>query len=127
MDIAISREQIKHSVQENPWHLANKVLYDLCEIHFEHDTAEKVLAKTLLIGLFWLHRTKINKDGLVPLIVRSSFQNKKVEKASGYYVNPLHWNIQKQRCLSIPNNCYNYERIKCIALLSFNRGFHFLL
>ena len=47
--------------------------------------------------LFWLHRSKTNKDGLTPLILRLSNNNKKVEKATGYYINANDWNIQKQR------------------------------
>src|SRR5258705_13205892 len=48
--------------------------------------------------LFWLRRTKINKQGLVPLMLRLSFQNKKVDKATGYYIDPSQWNLTKQ-CL----------------------------
>lgn len=47
--------------------------------------------------LFWLHRTKTNKEGLAPLILRLSYQNKRTEKATGYYVNPKDWNIARQR------------------------------
>jgi integrase len=47
--------------------------------------------------LFWLHRTKINKDGLVPLMVRLSYQSKRADKATGFYVNPKQWNTNKQR------------------------------
>ncbi len=47
--------------------------------------------------LFWLHRCKKNKDGLVPLILRISFQNTKKNKATGYYINPDQWNVEKQR------------------------------
>ena len=54
------------------------------------------MANTIKV-LLWLHRTKINKDGLVPLILRLSYQNKKVEKSTGYYIDPKDWNILKQR------------------------------
>lgn len=47
--------------------------------------------------LFWLHQSKMNKDGLAPLILRLSFQKTKVDKATGYYVNPEQWNTSKQR------------------------------
>ena len=54
------------------------------------------MANTIKV-LLWLHRTKINKEGLVPLILRLSYQNKKVEKSTGYYIDPKDWNILKQR------------------------------
>ncbi|MFL9483854.1 hypothetical protein ACI6Q2_13840 [Chitinophagaceae bacterium LWZ2-11] len=43
-------KQIKNCQKINEWHLGNKVLYDLCSTNFKHDTTEKILAKTLLIG-----------------------------------------------------------------------------
>lgn len=47
--------------------------------------------------LFWLHRSKMNKEGLVPLIVRLTYQKQRTEKATGFYVIPDQWNITKQR------------------------------
>lgn len=47
--------------------------------------------------LYWLHKTKTNKQGLAPLILRISYQKNKAEKATGYYVNPKDWNSPKQR------------------------------
>lgn len=47
--------------------------------------------------LLWLHKSKINKEGLAPLIIRLSYQNKRVDKATGYYANPKDWNATKQR------------------------------
>ncbi len=40
---------------------------------------------------------KINKEGLAPLILRLTYQNKRAEKATGHYVNPKDWNAAKQR------------------------------
>ena len=54
------------------------------------------MANTIKV-LLWLHRTKTNKEGLAPLILRLSYQKKKAEKATGYYVNPKDWSIIKQR------------------------------
>jgi integrase len=54
------------------------------------------MANTIKI-LYWLHRSKMNKDGLVPLMLRLSYQNKKVDKASGHYINPKLWSTEKQR------------------------------
>ena len=50
--------------------------------------------------LFWLRRNKINKEGLMPLMLRLSFQNRRADKATGYYVNPNDWNGSKQRLKS---------------------------
>ena len=54
------------------------------------------MANTIKV-LFWLHRTKTNKEGLAPLILRLTFQKSRVEKATGYYVIPDDWIIPKQR------------------------------
>jgi integrase len=49
--------------------------------------------------LFWLRRTKVNNEGVVPLMLRITYQNKKAEKATGYYVKPDDWNIAKQKLI----------------------------
>ena len=54
------------------------------------------MANTLKL-LYWLHKTKANKQGLAPLILRISYQKSKAEKATGYYVNPKDWNSPNQR------------------------------
>lgn len=46
----MTSKQIDDCQKTNEWELANKVLYDLCLTNFTHDTNEKILAKTLLIG-----------------------------------------------------------------------------
>ena len=46
----MTSKQINKCQKINEWHLGNKVLYDLCSTNFTHDTTEKILAKTLLIG-----------------------------------------------------------------------------
>lgn len=43
-------QQIENSKKDFGWDLGNKILYDLCRNNFTHDTADKVLAKTWLIG-----------------------------------------------------------------------------
>ena len=50
MDTILTKEQLDNCVNDNPWDLGNQVLYDLCANHFTHDTAQKILAKTWLIG-----------------------------------------------------------------------------
>ncbi len=58
-------------------------------------TKKKEMANKIKV-LFWLRRTKINNRGLAPLMLRLSFQNKRVDKATGYFVNPDQWNSTKQ-------------------------------
>jgi hypothetical protein len=43
-------KQINNCQKINEWHLGNKVLYDLCSTNFTHETTQKILAKTILIG-----------------------------------------------------------------------------
>src|SRR6187549_962454 len=47
--------------------------------------------------LFWLHRSKLNTKNQAPVILRLSFQSKRIDKATGYYVSPQNWNMKKQR------------------------------
>jgi len=54
------------------------------------------MANTIKL-LFWLHHSKKNKEGLVPLMTRLSFKGKQVNKASGYYIKPTLWHLQKQK------------------------------
>src|SRR5882672_6480956 len=54
------------------------------------------MANTIKV-LFWLHRSKANKEGLVPLVVRLTFKGKRAEKATGFYIETSQWNTQKQR------------------------------
>lgn len=51
--------------------------------------------------LLWLHRSKVNKDGRMPLILRLSYQRQRAQKAIGYYVNPKEWNADKQKVRGI--------------------------
>lgn len=46
----MTSKQIENCQKINDWNLGNKVLYDLCSTNFTHDTIEKILAKTWLIG-----------------------------------------------------------------------------
>ena len=62
----MSSKQIDNCQKINEWNLGNKVLYDLCSTNFTHDTTEKILAKTLLIGRAYaaaIERRK-NKNGI---------------------------------------------------------------
>ncbi|MPR31782.1 hypothetical protein [Salmonirosea aquatica] len=66
MDTTLTIEKIENCLAKKPWDLVNQVLYDLCTNYFKHDTAEKILAKTLLIGRAYaaaIERRK-NKSGI---------------------------------------------------------------
>lgn len=54
------------------------------------------MANTIKL-LFWLHRSKQNKYGLVPLVVRLTYQNRRVDKATGHYIDPKQWVTSKQK------------------------------
>ena len=54
------------------------------------------MANTIKV-LFWLHRSKKNKEDLAPIILRLSFRNKKVDKAIGYYINPDQRGVERQK------------------------------
>ncbi len=47
--------------------------------------------------LFWLHRSKTNNQGKVPLMLRLTFQNQRQDKATGFYIDPQQWNTKRQR------------------------------
>lgn len=46
----ISRQLIDDCLKPKVWDLGNETLYRLCENHFDHSSAEKIIAKTWLIG-----------------------------------------------------------------------------
>ncbi len=54
------------------------------------------MANTLKI-LYWLHKSKSNKNGDAPLLVRLTYQKSRAEKATGFYINSKEWNADKQR------------------------------
>lgn len=61
----MTSKQIENCQKSKPWDLGNKVLYDLCRQNFTHDTTERILAKTLLIGRAYaaaIERRKNKKD-----------------------------------------------------------------
>src|SRR5262249_12221701 len=45
---------------------------------------------------FWVRRSQLNKSGEGPLMLRLSFQGKRVDRTSGYYVSPSSWDSVKQ-------------------------------
>ena len=45
--------------------------------------------------LFYLKRSKINSDGLVPVCLRITIDSERVEISSKRYVNPAQWNTNR--------------------------------
>jgi hypothetical protein len=79
-------KQINNCQKLNEWHLGNKVLYDLCSTNFTHDTTEKILAKTLLIGRTYAaaierrkNKSDIN-DNFYLKTVAPTFKKSKLDK-----------------------------------------------
>lgn len=77
--------QIDDCQKTNEWSIANKVLYDLCLNNFTHDTNEKILAKTLLIGRAYAaaierrkNKSEIN-DNFYLDIVAPSFKKSRID------------------------------------------------
>ena len=81
----MTSKQIDDCQKTNEWSIANKVLYDLCLNNFTHDTNEKILAKTLLIGRAYAaaierrkNKSEIN-DNFYLDIVAPSFKKSKID------------------------------------------------
>lgn len=47
--------------------------------------------------LFWIHRSKQNVEGKVPLILRVTHKKERLDKSTGIYVQENKWNGQKQK------------------------------
>lgn len=47
--------------------------------------------------LFWIHRSKRNKQGEVPLMLRLTYKNERLNKSTGIYILQNSWNHQKQK------------------------------
>ena len=46
--------------------------------------------------LFWLHLSKMNSKNRAPIILRLSYQGKRIDRSTGYYVVPEKWSKSKQ-------------------------------
>ncbi len=85
MQPSITSDQIDKCIKSKVWDLSNKVLYDLCATNFTHDTDEKVIAKTLLIGRTYaaaIERRKNKKDindNFYIDIVAPTFKNSRLD------------------------------------------------
>ncbi len=105
MENFITAELVTKAKESTPLHLGNSVLYDLCSEYFEHDSADKILAKTLLIGRSYavaLDRRKNKKH------INDDFYLKKVVPKFMYS------NIDQQLKKLKPHNTITKDNIKDI-------------
>jgi hypothetical protein len=88
MTLELTKEMVENYKRPNSWDLSNKILYDLCADNFQHDTPEKIIAKTLLIGRVYavaLERRK-NKtaedvsDDFYLVTVAKAFNDRKLDE-----------------------------------------------
>lgn len=59
-----TKAEIDECLKPSPWDLGNSVLYQLCQLHFEHKRLDEIIAKTWLIGRSYaaaIERRKNNK------------------------------------------------------------------
>jgi hypothetical protein len=85
MDPQITEDLITTCSKPTPWDLGNQVLYDLCSDHFAHDTTERIVAKTWLIGRSYAvalerrrNKTDINDNFYIKSVV-PAFMNSKLD------------------------------------------------
>ena len=111
MTAPVTEELVKSCSLPKPWDLGNQVLYDLCNDYFTHDTAQKIVAKTWLIGRSYAvalerrrNKTEINDNFYIESVVpafmssqldtiladvrnlESSIENSKVILESHFYL-----------------------------------------
>jgi len=85
MQPSITSEQLDKCTNGKVWDLSNQVLYNLCATHFNHDTDEKIIAKTLLIGRTYAaaierrkNKSNINDNFYID-VVAPTFKNSKLD------------------------------------------------
>jgi integrase len=87
------------------------------------------MANTIKI-LFWLNKSKTNRSGTAPLMLRLTHQNRRTERATGFYLAPKNWHTEKQKVKSTDvtsveiNNWMNAIKAKVIALLRDEEEIH---
>ena len=59
--------------------------------------------------LFIVSKTRIRKDGKVPLLCRLTYLDKRKQFATGLFINPKNWNNSLQEC-EPPSNENNYKK-----------------
>jgi hypothetical protein len=79
---AIDKKKVSHSLN-SIYDLSNRTLYDLCSENFEHDTPDKILAKTVIIGRTYAVALDRGKDknketAEIPKYINDDFYLKKV-------------------------------------------------
>ncbi|HEX7847655.1 MAG TPA: site-specific integrase, partial [Chitinophagaceae bacterium] len=51
--------------------------------------------------LFWLYRSKVNKDGVAPIYLRITVNGKKVEVSTGHLIKLNDWDTKKQKAKGV--------------------------
>ncbi|MBD3581313.1 phage integrase SAM-like domain and Arm DNA-binding domain-containing protein [Flavobacterium selenitireducens] len=51
----------------------------------------------VIINLFYLKRSKVNSNGLIPIYHRTTIGGKRIEKSTGKYVDPARWCFKSVR------------------------------
>lgn len=73
--------------------------------------------------LFWLYKSKANKEGKAPLYLRITVNGKKVEIATGYFIKPADWDSKKHQAKGnsessvLINNYTTSTRSKILKIL----------
>lgn len=72
--------------------------------------------------LFWLYKSRKNSKNEMPLMLRLSYDRKRVDKSTGYFVSSANWNVVKQKVkghdqVSVEiNNWINSVKAKVIMI-----------
>jgi len=112
MNTLLTSRDIDNCLKETVWDLGNQVLYDLCSNNFTHDTAEKVIAKTLLIGRVYaaaIERRK-NKSGI----------------NDNFYIDTVAPTFTNSRLDNILGELKKYDQISVDTLPDIINAHHFL-
>ena len=65
--------------------------------------------------LFWLYKSKKNRQGLIPIYMRVTFNKNKMEIATGHFVHLKQWNKRKKRLAE--NSDTNAEIKKALEIM----------
>lgn len=81
-------------------------------------------------ALFWVYKSRLNENGKAPLMIRLSFQKKRLDKSTGHFISPKDWNAIKQQLKGKDqaaielNNWIHSTKVKVIKLAGDNSDIH---
>ena len=90
-----------------------------------HKFKFKTMSINKVAILFYIHRTRINKNGLCPLKCRITYLKRRKEFSTGLIINPDYWNSKKQKAF-IPNDNENLNNQLSLIKNKINQVFLFL-